>query len=143
MMPSQEIKYGVTTGMFVTRMPGKDTVVLGGEGEGDKWTRVLSIRSAHALWLHLTELFFPEKAREVFSIVVTAPLRGADKPAITIDVQVDVTDDGMVKLSGTTPKQQWTAMLSAPEARRLWQVLDKALYPLGWQGPTITAGSHQ
>jgi hypothetical protein len=136
----QHVEYGLTTQLFVTKMQGKDTVVLGGQGEVDKWTRVLTGKSAHTLWLNLTEFCFPERAREVVSIVATAPLRGTDQPTITTNIQFDVTDDGMVKLTGHTAKQTWAALLTVSEAHHLWQALDKALYPLGWQGPTVTSG---
>ncbi|MBN1284611.1 MAG: hypothetical protein JXB47_04365 [Anaerolineae bacterium] len=139
----EQVEYGVSTGLFVNRMANNDTFVLGGEGEGDKWTRVLSDRSAHTLWYHLTQLFFLERARDVLSVVTTAPLRGTDKPTITTDVNITITDDGLVKLTGTTARHQsWTALLTAQDARRLWQTLDRTLYPFGWEGASFTAMTH-
>lgn len=138
-----QVEYGMSTGLFVNRLKRNDTFVLGGEGESDKWTRVLSDRSARTLWYQLTRLFFLEKAREVLSIVTTAPLRGVEKPAITMDVQVAVTDDGLIELTGTTSRyEKWTTLLEVQDARRLWQVLDKALYPFGWEGQNYTTVAH-
>ncbi len=136
----EQFEYGVSAKLFVNHMAHNDTVIIGGEGEADQWTRVLSGRSAHMLWYHLTELFFVEKSRTVFSIASTAPLRGTDKPTITNDIQICITDEGMIQLTGTTTRGDvWTAMLSAQEARRLWKTLDKTLYPFGWEGTSFTA----
>ncbi len=143
-MIEQPVEYGVSTKLFVvSKKTCDETLVLCGNYEHGRWTRVLSARSAHALWLYLTRIFFLEHAREVLSIVTTAPLRGIDRPTITTDVQISATDDGMVKLIGTTTKnKQWTALLSAQEARRLWKALDQTLYPFGWEGANYIATAH-
>ncbi len=133
----QLTEYGMTTDVFVNRKPHGEAIVIGGAGEQDKWTRVLSRRAAHLLWIQLTKMLFPDKAHMVMALAATTPLRSPDAPTITSEVAAATTPDGLVEISGTAGARNWAARLHAEDARRLWMALDIALYPVGWEGQRV------
>lgn len=135
-MNNVDEKLGLSSDLFVSRLPKGDSLVVGGKINGkddeSKWTRILSRRAAHLLWYRLTLLLFPEKAKLVTAIVATAPLRPSTGPTVTTHIEVVPTDDSYYDISGMMGNVTWWVKLSNFEARRLWAALDMTLYPDGW-----------
>jgi hypothetical protein len=132
--PFSQCRYGVSTDIFAINKMQGETVVVGGVGAEGRWTRVLTTRAAQVLWFNLTGLLFPEKARQVTGIAVTAPLRSRDRPSVTHHVEVVRTADNYIEVFGWAGLDTWWVRLPEHEARNLWTSLDLLLYPVGWEG---------
>ncbi len=129
-----KFKYGLSTGLFVTRKPGGRSLVVGGIGEGDmRWTRVLSNRAAQLLWFHLVQFLYPDRSANIKAEVMTAPIRGANLPTVTDHMEVEATEDkkGFQIIGYTGSRPVWRASLAKNDAQQFWTALDAALYPNG------------
>lgn len=133
----QMVEYGQTTDVFVSRKSRGETLIVGGTGARNPWSRVLSRRCAHLLWIQLTQILFPEKVRIVMAMAATTPLRAPEAPTVTSDVTITVKPDGLIEIAGTSGTRHWGASLDVDAARQLWIALDLALYPVGWEGSRV------
>lgn len=130
--------YGLACNLFVAPKTNTHSLVIGGMAEDtSRWTRVVSKRAALLLWYFLTQHLFPEKAMRVTALVQTMPARTVELPTITHHLQVERLTNGMFEIVGRVSDQLWTLRLTASEAQRLWDALDVALNPKGWQGTPV------
>jgi hypothetical protein len=131
------LQYGFSTGLFVNRKEGEQTLLVGGVGEGDRrWAHAMTQRAAQILWFKLTRLLYPDKADVVTALAATAPLRTPSTPNLTTHVEVVRSDQAQYTLVGWVQRDTWKVLLNEVEARRLWAALDMALFPVGWEGRT-------
>lgn len=132
--PFHQRRYGESSALFVLPKTQGDSVVVGGMGAEGRWFRVLTKRAAQLLWFNLTGILFPERARQVTGIAVTAPIRGTDKPSVTYHLEVTRTADNYIEIIGWVGHDTWWTRLPEHEARHLWTKLDQLLFPVGWEG---------
>lgn len=131
--PTQD--YGASKDLFVTRKVGSDGFIIGGTGVDDtKWTRVLTQRAAQLLWYQLIQYLFPEKSQMVKALAVTAPMRNASLPTVTAHLMVNKLSDTEYEIMGWAGQNVWQTSVNIIAARQFWVVLDRTLYPTGWQG---------
>jgi hypothetical protein len=135
--------YGLACNLFVAPKTNTHSLVIGGMAEDtSRWTRVVSRRAAVLLWYALTQHLFPEKAVRVTALVQTMPARAVELPTITHHLQAERLTNGMFEIAGRVSGQLWTMRLTVSEAQRLWDALDVALNPKGWQNPLIAAAEN-
>ena len=133
-MDDSLIDFGVSTRPFVVPKPQHDAVIVGGKVGEQRWTRVVSRRAAHTMWYHLTELLYPERARQITTRAATAPIRSDVAPTITSHVEVFRGEGDYIEILGTGGQREWLTRLNEHDGRALWAALDKMLFPLGWEG---------
>jgi hypothetical protein len=122
-----------STGLFVRRVAGEDTLIAGSMEGG--WTRAMSRRAAQSLWADLTRLLFPDKSHQIISLVATAaslPPVGDAASHLTTHAALVQTDDGSLDIVGWAGTMSWRVHLNHHEIHALWTELDLALYPTGW-----------
>lgn len=131
--------YGLACNLFVAPKTNTQSLVIGGIAEDtSRWTRVVSQRAAVLLWYALTQHLFPDKASRVTAFVQTMPARTVELPTITHHIQTERLANGMFDIAGRVADQLWTVRLTTSEARRLWDALDVALNPKGWQNAILS-----
>lgn len=140
-MDSDFIDLGISKKPFAMPKPPDDVVVIGAESGEERWTRVITRRAAHALWYHLTTILYPGRERHITTRAATAPIRSEESPSVTTFVEVFRGEDDFIEMLGTGGKSEWLARFSEREARALWAVLDKMLFPLGWEGSQYRMGN--
>jgi len=127
--------YGQSSNLFASRKPGGETMIIGGVAEdASRFTRVVSQRAAQMLWFHLTRYLFPERSDVVTALATTAPMRSPMLPTLTTHIGINLVNGGMIEITGWIGERCWLLRITELEARRFWQSLDLALYPVGWQG---------
>ncbi len=134
--------YGLGYNLFVAPKTSTHSIVIGGMAEDtSRWTRVISRRAALLLWFYLTKHLFPEKAVRVTALVQTMPARTVELPTITHHIEVTRLPNEMLEITGRVAQQTWLLRLTASESQRLWDALDVALNPKGWQSsmPAVMA----
>lgn len=136
--------YGMSYNLFVAPKTSTQSLVIGGVAEDtSRWTRVVSKRAALVLWYYLTVQLFPEKATRVTALVQTMPARTVELPTITQHIDVSRLASGMFEIAGRVAEHSWTLRLTLNEAQRLWDGLDIALQPKGWQTPNSSLQSEE
>lgn len=130
-------RHGLSDSLFVERMPGRERYVLGGRDCSRRWAHVLTHFAAQMLWIQLTHRLYPERARTVLGVAATAPLCEPHHPAITTRVDLADNGGGMYLLVGWIERRSWSVPVTEADARCLWAMLDKVLFPVGWEGRTL------
>lgn len=133
--------YGLTSNLFVAPKTSSVSLVIGGIAEdSSRWTRVVSHRAALVLWHALTSHLFPGKAERVTGQMNTMRARTVELPTITHHMELRLLPNGILEIIGYVADQTWSLCLTMNEALRLWDALDVALQPTGWQESAALAG---